>query len=102
MTEPAIETSVSHTAYYRGLAEAVLRAWENPTSDLIQVYTFLDVGLTYGPSDEWPDLLTEGWVTAGMSDAEGQWPSQTTFETLIESCKKYLQETCSSPGGSDG
>jgi hypothetical protein len=85
-----------HTSYYRSLAEAVLRAWEHPTSPQDRVFQFLDFGLTYGPSENWPDLLTEAWAVGSMpAEEEGLtvWPVDANMEKLVEHCREYLTAT---------
>jgi hypothetical protein len=83
----------ANTAYYRGLAETALRMMDHPTSDLRKLHTFVDVGLTYGPSETWPPLLLKGWSSASMPDAEGHWPCGKMFERLAQACRDYLEET---------
>ena len=92
--------------YYRALASAVVRAGEHPTSPNDRIYQFLDFGLTYGPSEEWPDTLMDAWVIGSMPDPkadpsdpkalsfrQGRWPVHENIEKLIELCQKYLKET---------
>lgn len=83
----------AETAYYRGLAQAVLRAWDHPTGNLTDLYTFLDYGLTFGPSETWPRHLTSGWAAAKLPDKDGNWPCQKSFNRLIQACHNYLVET---------
>lgn len=80
----------SYTDYYKHLAHTVLRMWEHPTSDLEKMYVFLNTGLTYGPSYDWPDLLIEAWTHAGMPDVDGSWPCQDNFEKAVFICRDYI------------
>ena len=82
-----------HTPYYRHLAETVVRAWEHPTSPPHKVYVFLDFGLTYGPSDTWPDTLIEAWAIGGMPGPVEEWPCHENMWKLVEHCRTYLTET---------
>ena len=84
---------MSDRDYYRSLAEAVVRAWGNPTSPTDRIYQFLDFGLTYGPSETWPDLLTSAWAVGGMPSADPQdpcWPVAENIEKLVSFCREHL------------
>jgi len=90
--------TADHTAYYRHLAETVLRAEQHPTSPNDKTFSFLDYGLTYGPSEQWPETLIEGWAAGQirMPD-EDHWPSEEGMTELFDACRQYLEETGEEP-----
>lgn len=90
--KPVTSTNMN-TAYYRHLAEAILRSWEHPTSKLDHTYIFFNFGLVYGPDEHWPDTLVEGWAAGGMPDLDRSWPCQEKMEELVDACRRYLEET---------
>ena len=81
-------------AYYRSLADAIVRAWGNPTSPPDRIYKFLDFGLTYGPSEQWPEALLDAWVIGQQPslDKDHHWPVDENIEQLVEHCRAYLEE----------
>lgn len=83
-----------HIAYYRHLAETVLRAEQNPTSPNDKTFSFLDYGLAYGPSEQWPKTLIKGWAAGQirMPD-EDHGPSEEGMTELFDACRQYLEET---------
>jgi hypothetical protein len=79
--------------YYTALAEAVVRAWDDPTSPPDRIYGFLDFGLTYGPCEDWPSLLIDAWAVGKMPSVEGEWPDDQNITKLVDHCREYLAET---------
>lgn len=78
--------------HYLNLARMIVRAWDRGVYDDRTLYTMMDFGLVNGPSEDWPDLLIEGWAVAKVPGSEGSWPSEKHIEEMVECCKKYVQE----------
>lgn len=84
--------ALHETGHYWFLAQTLVRAWGRGVYDDRTLYEMLDFGLVNGPSDEWPEVLVDGWSVAKVPGPDGSWPSEDHIEEMIACCKKYLQE----------